>query len=657
MHISELIIICSVVLYAFDNSQALNLPILPLCPISSLFNVAEFKNPQVHSYPIDLFNSETPGIYSCGAHDKTRAQRHICAESSMCPVHHPNLVDADKSKRLRQNVSTSFCHIEKTLKNPQETVNIIILGGSVTAGIYTGGCCCTQEFDTKCPRRMDKSCEFKNEYTSNACSWNMHFFRWLKFISDANVQIINLSYGGQTAPYKADILISELRDKGVYKLNSSDLIFIDHSVNDAHSYPTNLNNDRLHYGLDTLLRRIYHISQSGSWPTIILLEHWPFPSNDIRRKGPEPDVTSLFDGDYSAVYTDVAARFKLPLWSYKDVVWSQYMKTNQSRYVDIMQFHWNKFKLSKAQDVHPPWYAHLFYADMIAGLFTMEMQRCADRQQLKQPQAQGNSKDISSNVLLRGDDKDVDDGDILSHERMSSEMMSAALPPMLSQSSARHCSEKDPPLLSISAAHALQNVSDRIIGVVIYNDSDSDANKLWRLYEDRKGKGGWIAQMVGNESEKTTEVNISSSMIFKYEPKIAYGNTIENKNRNNNNNNNPNNNIIYNNINTTISTSGKYLLSIHYFRSYEHAGVVEVYICGNKIMTLDALWTDYRSYRISMNDIAYYEFIDLASMCKSIEDVQLTFVYTGRTFKTYLPRGQQKFKVVSAELCRFSNDA
>eukprot|EP01041_Mallomonas_annulata_P004808 gene4808-9589_t len=574
-----------------------------LCPISSLFHIPDFKNPQIHSYPIDIFarqsgqhphNSQQQ--YICAAHDKSRTQRHICPEISICPIDFQNLIDANKSKKNKFKISTSFCKLFELLQDPSSTVHIIILGGSVTSGTYTGGCCCTHEFDKKCPHNinpshMDKSCDFNSEYTNfnstKACSWPTLLHRWLQHIFPSQIHMVNLSSGGRTSTYTAETIISDLRYKGIFSVNSSFLFILDHSINDAFSHPTKITNIQLFHSLENLLQRIYYISLNGSWPTVILLEHWPYASNNMYANTPNASSTSTsnsgFDGDYSIPYAAISSKYSIPLWSYKNIIWSEYMLQNQNSYVKPLRFHMNKMHPRK-QDVHPPWYVHLYYADMIAGLISLEMKRC--------------------HIKTHG-----------------------------------------------------------------------SGNCPWRLYEDRPGKGGWIAEYNsindnnnnGNtdsnhsyhqsttvqsnttKTTKTTTTSTSTSIIIICNSSISFISnpitflikpststststaisTSHLKTYNKYNNNNTNQ------INNNDNISGKYLLSIHYFKSYENVGYIEVYLCNRHILSLDSLWKDFESYRISMNTIQYYEIIDI-----------------GRVSSMDLPRGTQKVKIVNVKLTK-----
>eukprot|EP01041_Mallomonas_annulata_P004326 gene4326-8611_t len=332
----------------------------PLCPISSLLNSELFENPKIHSYPMDIFdtlsfkNTPKTSLYNCTAHDNIKS-KHYCSSSTKCPLHEQNIIDANKSFKLGHwNITTSFCHLYNLLQYNTSEINVIILGGSVTSGMYTGGCCCLKSIDEKCPAstELDNDCQILNH--NGHCSWMKFFYRWLTKTYPAKINLINLTGGGKTSVYTSEVLISELQERKITQLSKNDIIFLDHSVNDAESYPTKILNFKLEMGVDALLRRIYHYSTPHSWPTVILLEQWPFPSNDQNIKTLKSN--NNIHGDYSKIYIKIASRFELPLWSYKEILWSKYMLMNQLSIVDPLLFHYNRIKRPGYdwKDTHPP---------------------------------------------------------------------------------------------------------------------------------------------------------------------------------------------------------------------------------------------------------------------------------------------------------------
>lgn len=159
----------------------------------------------------------------------------------------------------------------------------------------------------------------------------------------------------------------QLRRHGIEKLTDSDIILIDHSVNDGMAYSSQIRNDELSRGLESFIRRILHhtdrnlsyidsLSHShnrGSWPTIILLEMWPYPNEDMALKNrPSPSNPSN-KYDYIHIYRRIAQEYNIPIWSYRDLVWNETADSSERMrpYIEYLRFLHNvDFGYQ-----HPPW--------------------------------------------------------------------------------------------------------------------------------------------------------------------------------------------------------------------------------------------------------------------------------------------------------------
>ncbi len=107
--------------------------------------------------------------------------------------------------------------------------------------------------------------------------------------------------GGATSPYNAEKLGQWIKNSGSGNFTYKDIIFIDHSVNDALSYSSPSLQLSLELGLEALIRRILQYSNGGDdYPTIILLEMFPFRGNkyniNYEDKPPNSNI------NYSSIY-------------------------------------------------------------------------------------------------------------------------------------------------------------------------------------------------------------------------------------------------------------------------------------------------------------------------------------------------------------------
>lgn len=104
---------------------------------------------------------------------------------------------------------------------------------------------------------------------------------------------------------------------------------------------------------------------------------------------------------------------------------------------------------------------------------------------------------------------------------------------------------------------------------------------------------------------------------------------------------------------------GTYVLKIHYLRTYENAGAAEVYMCGNFVLALNALWTDYQTRHISIAERGIYtDNIDFSGgKCRSdklIVEIRQRSAYTNppSVEPRRLPIGNEKFKIIGVMFCR-----
>lgn len=557
------------------------------CPTSSLINT---KFDQILDYPMDIFDKnqyESAGnysnmdsaLYNCTSSERDNNPWHKCSTQTTCPVSSQNVdVFVNKSISLWQGLH-SLCNLQKVLLNPEEIINIVVLGGSVTAGSASFGCCCNKELDSKCiPPADSKQKWCGRDDISYLCRWHDFLLRWMDALGEARIQRVDAFEGGATSPYMAEKLGPILHSYDIKQLTSKDIVFIDHSVNDGMSFSSKIRHNTLDQGLESLILRILHLSEPGSWPTIILLEQWPYVSARIIRDNIPPVDGSSRPFDYIHAYERIAREYSLPLWSYRDVVWSpEAYSSNMSSFISYLRFEHNNNFASQ----HPPWYINLFYADLIASSLSREILDCSARQRSQ----------ISMNISAW----------MLNHHLKEDVI---------------HCREDIPHLIDMSAANVLHNPSHNIGSYV------TNSTSAWGVVEERHGKVGWV-----DEIDEGNCTNFYSSIFFP----------------------------IPSNSNKTSPSidPGSYMLRIHYLRTYFNAGKVTVYLCGNKITTLDALWEDHETYKYSYNDIYTLEYNargvdDICNRNKAPQRLEFRHSCVSDPIPA---RNRNKFKIVSVRLC------
>ena len=387
-------------------------------------------------------------VYNCTSTESPFLY-HYCSSLTKCPLSKQSLLASAEASN-RWPILHSFCYLREIMASMRNEVRIFVLGGSVTFGSAAHGCCCDKSLDIKCSFAWANDMECGTGDVSFNCRWSNAFVHWLKSISRAKVSWYNYALGGATSSYMAEALANKILDDQITAFRSSDIIFLDHSVNDVLSEPfTSSRLNKMQYGLESLVKKIYSLSTINSWPTVILLEVWPFSSRSYNLTREKLD--------YQNVYRSVAKEFKLPLWSYRDTV--DYMVRKNASSVPYLTFEHNVLHAHQ----HPPWYVHRLIADILAANFLREMWKCHA----------GNGKTPET--------------------RPTNEMTSSFVP-MGVWKEEDHCDPDVPVYMDITAQRAKNHGVHAPVKIAI------DPEKSWLLMEDRPGKYGWVTTRTSNRT-------------------------------------------------------------------------------------------------------------------------------------------------------------
>lgn len=245
----------------------------------------------------------------------------------------------------------------------------------MTFGSLTEGCCCSSALNPICssfdynPYSQDPADHIhlsRNVYcrhdaaSSRRCAWGIHLSRWIRSLSVSPVKHHMFAYGGTSSILMAEMFHDFYVKSNIgRKLTRSDIVFIDLSVNDYHQVIDNPALGTLN-GLHGIMENILSASENGSWPSIIILETFPYPkpNEEMRVK-------------YYEIYRAISQRYQIPLWSYRDVVWN-YLDHSKSKFnhnaLDLLMF--------KEKSYHPPWFTHLYIADVFGNVLRNEFRQC-----------------------------------------------------------------------------------------------------------------------------------------------------------------------------------------------------------------------------------------------------------------------------------------
>lgn len=312
----------------------------------------------------------------------------------------------------------------------------------------------------------------------------------------------------------------------------------------------------------------------------------------------------------------------MPLWSYRDVVWSSVLEDDKSKTLmkEFIRFLHN----TEALNFHPTHFIHLFYADLIAAIMSREFHEC----------------------FLQGGNSSK----AFSESEMNS---SVAINKILKQNEVQDnhlCLQGTEPFVEVRSRqiYRLQQTT-KINMSSIYSVLPVNTKK-WVLSEDKKGKFGWIDEgSINDECIQKAVVTINHNQRDRcYSSILSFP------------------------FSKSPSVSGKRnLIRIHYLKTYINAGIVDVYLCGKFLTSLDALWKDFNKYHYSYNDIYYFEYDSTITQheteygyCNGKELANKTELFKVE-FKKVMneelhnenqnPRNQQKFKVVDLKVCFVSN--
>ena len=596
------------------------------CPVSSGFNT---ELDSKYGYPIDIFDKKlyeqlisnnnsnkiiNEYIYNCSSIEKENSIIHKCSTLTKCPITENDVMNSiERSKSWKSY--HKLCLIREKLIEPNDKINLIILGGSLTVGSGTWGCCCSKSIDKKCfdYGKYSKSYFYKDSAAycgsdshelygdvAKECSWPIYLYKWFISKSLGAINLINLAESGSTSMYKSERVIDQLKRKNITMLTESDIILIDHSVNDANSYNINNSGNKFSYdqwvnGLESLIRRLYFHSKQESFPTIIILEQYPY--NSMRTPDYNKYDSNKNQPSYSNAYAYVAKKYSLPLWSYKDLVANLNDSLNYIEYL--------RFEQIPNDGLHPNWFIHLYFADLIASIFTLTFHECL-----------------------------IDDiNNIKSHIKAKNEQYYGKLPSPYSLINVSYCSDSLP-YLDISADMILYNRTSQIIGKYEYNGS-------WIVTDESKlRRSGFISSYMNKNQDE-----ISILRFF-----------------------------LRDNFTSLLSSEKPSILKIHYMRTYKDAGVVDIIICKNYITTLDSLWNDYEHYKFTLNDIFTFDYVAYhTNYCLGYNNPSIDFIHRyyipentkfeylddkinqqeidNRISKELIARSHQKFKLISIIFC------
>ena len=336
-----------------------------LCPVLQSYS----DQPLFHGYPIPMLLPSTLAskphatFRNCSSRNLFRPKDTTTkcdTNRELCPVTAQNVHTAMSVADWPQ-YAEGFRRIKAAIETKENsTVNIYIIGGSMTrGGITFSACFCDKIIDSNCPHNP-------NLKQDPPCSWPTMFEHWVSQ-SVPQAKVHNLAQSGFSSQMMADNFADLLRLKAYTTfLTSNDIVMIDHSVNDAGTLP-----HQLKIGFESLIRRIFHLAADGARPTLVVMEQ--HPTGALLGKTVSQVVLPT---DYAAIYRDLSRHYGLIHISLREVSWTYLNFTTVGalnttaripgqvvvKRVPMVRM----YPIAVDSEKHPPWWRHLFVADVLA---------------------------------------------------------------------------------------------------------------------------------------------------------------------------------------------------------------------------------------------------------------------------------------------------
>jgi len=573
-----------------------------LCPLTSLLNAREDG---YLGYPYELFHTKEwnidangDNLYSCkgideslnGAPDLSKfrdGNYYKCVSSSTkgdCPLKIPNIQSALSA--IKWKLRPQICQLHDKMISPNETVKVLVMGGSLPQGISTYGCCC--KLDSKCPNEnvLHVDCpRDRDDLNSGACSWPYYFERFLKSFP-AHIEVINLSRGGQTSVLT---LLQWEEYVSANIMTKNDVVFIDYSVNDQLSYGNRPN--EVEFALEGIVRRF--LAAGDNAPAIIILEM--YPREPIK---------------YVVPYRKVASHYKLPIISYYENVYSAFMNTSSPTFdpneINPLSIDFLKFEHSYGDKAHPPFWVHIYYAELIATSMLVLSRHCLH---MKTPKPLLHPAYESAMEL---------------HDSNTSTTIDVLHPSMQGQ------------YFCLANSHVDFHIDSCQEMMLKINDSNHDVNTMMMIHSQ--------CHHVNTSAITSTDAYSLRGFKLMIENKGKPGFIYETSS-------NP---LMNTDNDVTVPINGGLMrgdgkLKISFLKTYENAGLFQVYACNTSLGTIDTLWTDVNEL-ISITQTAVFLACDIHVKCANFA---FPFIRISHNLgqDRIEKRLQQKVKLISISMC------
>lgn len=185
------------------------------------------------------------------------------------------------------------------------------------------------------------------------CSWPTHFYRWLKSLSHAKIEFYHNAVAGTGPDFVTKFVQRE-------EFTRNDIIIVDYSKNFGLSHQKQSNAFVQLQGMEEMIRTVLSKNHDNHSSAFILKADYPY-CHKFHNKDPK-ECTGL---DNLQTYHKVGLHYHLPVWLSRDLIWSDIFKATKE---DLLPY-------IRPINIHPLFHHHLFYAEITAALFQLELHR------------------------------------------------------------------------------------------------------------------------------------------------------------------------------------------------------------------------------------------------------------------------------------------
>jgi len=541
------------------------------------------------------------------------------AKDAVCPVslaHQQHFLSSPYSLPPRSTENNSFCSwarnfLSEDPPEPKEplVVNVVVLGGSVAMGYGTFGCCCSScDGGSVCLDDYSLSRSIAAPHLTVRSDWELVPTSYGCAWSGRIVRWLN-RFSFQRKGRKVQFVLRNLGEGSANSQHTSRVLAKQLGRANLTLRSTDI------VFLDHSHNDIGFQGKLSEGPTsglellvrkVLMLAQPGMPPPAIVLLQSYP---FLYPQQNVAMYDRLAGHYGLLHWNMRPVV-EGLAKEGSSE-----ERPWDAYLRLKHlcfTDIHPSWHLHLFLADLVAHALSSAFSLCSSAPAPASASASAPASAVKSATL------------------------SPALPaPLNALPRDAQCSSSRPPLLDLDATDLAHGQGGRGGG-----GGGGGGGKIgqvtstgaWVFQEERHKKFGWII-----DSNSSSSSSSSSSLVFTTQPPGVTP--------------------------LSLSTEGL-IIRVFYLATYFNAGKADVYFCGIKLGTIDALWDAYRTYHVSAPDLFVAELgagsealRDKVCVEKDSDRASLEIRHTPVDLSSVpdreerAARGRQKIRIIGVSVC------